>query len=588
VFSAQTDADLDWGVGAAGGIGRPDGDGTGRVDGLELSGERVDGPLVEDAHVDDHLLRVELERPPEEVGERLVCALLEQVTLRDHERDGVRQRRVGKPDASAEVRVVQTHAPPLWTAGQNPVGVPGRDPVQSGNGKYRSAIPPIVTAPVRRAFAFALVGTLALAAPLVGHGRGPATATLVAIGPFLAVAAFALTARADSTLFELFARPGDRRDGKLYGLAAFTLAAAGVAILTVEFGMPTHVYVGTVFLLGFGNLSGHLVRTVTHEPVVATGGFVVGGFVAGIGGQFAATTLTGTTVAWQSVAFLAASGSLIAALLREAFFKHDDALVLVTVALLLWLVATLPVEIPTRRIVVALGVTVVLGYLSFALDTASLPGMITGVLLGLLTIVLGDYGWFAMLIAFFGIGGLSSKFRYTIKRERGIAEGNEGARGTGNVLANSVVALVAVLAAAGSPQVGVQEFAFFFAFAGAVAAALADTLASEIGGLFDNPRLITTMRVVEPGTDGAVTWQGELVGLVGAGVIAAIAFLAFESVGASGAGVIVFAGAVGMTVDSILGATIEGWLCGNQGVNFLATLAAALAGGALAIGVGVA
>jgi len=191
-----------------------------------------------------------------------------------------------------------------------------------------------------------------------------------------------------------------------------------------------------------------------------------------------------------------------------------------------------------------------------------------------------------MLIAFFGIGGLASKYRYDEKQARGIAEENEGARGSSNVLANSLVALVAVLAGAASPDLGISAQMFLFAFAGSVAAALADTLSSEIGGLYDNPRLITTFRVVEPGTDGAVTWQGELAGLAGAGLIAAIAYVAFGSIALTGAAVVVAAGVVGMTVDSLLGATIEGWLCGNQGVNLLATLAAAIAGGSLAVALG--
>jgi uncharacterized protein (TIGR00297 family) len=206
----------------------------------------------------------------------------------------------------------------------------------------------------------------------------------------------------------------------------------------------------------------------------------------------------------------------------------------------------------------------------------------------LLTIVLGDYGWFAMLVAFFGIGGLASKYRYEEKAVRGIAEENEAARGTGNVLANSLVALVAVLAGAASPEMGISTRVFLFAFAGSIAAALADTLSSEIGGLYDNPRLITSFRVVEPGTDGAITWQGELAGIAGAAIVAAIALAGFDTVQTAGAAVIVAAGIGGMTVDSILGATIEGRLVGNQGVNLLATLAAALLGGGLAVGFGVA
>lgn len=438
-----------------------------------------------------------------------------------------------------------------------------------------------MTSTVRRAGAFALVGTLALAVPLVVNVQEPALATLAAIGPFLAVAVFALAVNPDSVFFELFARPGDRRDGTLYGLAGFSLAAAGLAVITVGFGMPAHVYVTAVFLLGFGNLSGQLVRWVTDEPVLATAGFVVGGFAVASGGQFVTTHLTGVPVEWTLVVFLSVSGALMGALLQEALFKRDDALVMVTVGLLLWLFASLPVDISPTRITAALAVTVALGYVSYALRTASLAGMLTGVLLGLLTIVLGDYGWFVMLIAFFGIGGLSSKYHYNQKVRRGIAQENEGARGTGNVLANSLVALVAVLAAPASAELGIPEPVFFFAFAGAVAAALADTLSSEIGGLYDNPRLITTLEVVEPGTDGAVTWQGEVVGLTGAIIVATIGFVAFEDVTIMGGAIIVAAGFIGMTVDSILGATIEGKLCGNQGVNFLATLAAAIAGALL-------
>jgi uncharacterized protein (TIGR00297 family) len=443
-----------------------------------------------------------------------------------------------------------------------------------------------VTSTVRRALAFALVGTIALAVPVFAALEDPALATVATAGPFLAIAAFALSVDDDSVAFELFARPGDRRDGKLYGLAGFALASAGLAIVTVGFGMPEHVFVGTVLLVAYGNLGNQAVRQVSTERVLATAGFVVAGFAAASLGQLAAARLVDTAASVPRLAFIAASGALLAALLRAVLFQRDDPLVMAVVAILLWLFTSLTGDVSTTRIAVALGVTVGLGYVSYALETASLPGMLTGVLLGLWTIVLGDYGWFAMLIAFFGIGGLAAKYRYEEKKHRGIAEENEGARGSGNVLANSLVALGAVLAAAASPDLGVSTQVFLFAFAGAVAAAMADTLSSELGGLFDNPRLITTLRTVEPGTDGAVTWQGEVAGVAGAGVIAGIGIVAFDGIAATGAGVIVAAGVAGMTVDSLLGATIEGWLVGNQGVNFLATLAAAVVGGGLAVGVG--
>ncbi|WP_123533735.1 DUF92 domain-containing protein [Halosimplex salinum] len=445
-----------------------------------------------------------------------------------------------------------------------------------------------MTTTVRRAGAFALVGTLALAVPPIASTTSRALATVAAPGPFLAVAALALYYVDEGPLFELFARPGDRRDGRLYGLAGFALAAAALALLAVRFAMPLPVFVGTVLLLSWGNLGGHLVRSVRDEPILATAGFVVAGFLAGSAGQYAAALLIGTSMHWPLAAFLAASGALLGALLRAVLFERDDPLVMISIGLLLWLFADLPLEIDTSSVAIALAVTVLLGYLAYALETASLPGMITGVFLGLQTIVLGDFGWFLLLLTFFGVGGLSTKFRYEEKEQRGIAEENDGARGSGNVLANSLVGLFAVLGAAASPTLTqLPPELFLFAFAGSIAAAMSDTLSSEIGGVFDEPRLITTFERVEPGTDGAVTWQGELAGLTGAFLIAGIAVTTFETVGTVGAGIVVFGGVVGMTVDSLLGATVEGLVLENEGVNFFATLAAGVAAALAAVALGI-
>ena len=444
-----------------------------------------------------------------------------------------------------------------------------------------------MTSTVRRAVAFAAVGSLALTVPVIAGMTDAAFATVLAPGPFILVAALALYVIESGTVFELFARPGDRRDGRLYGLAGFSLAAAGLALFAVRFGMPMSVFVGTVFLLSWGNVGGHLVRSVRNEPIVAAAGFVLAGFVSGSAGQYAGAALVDATPAWPIVAFLAASGALLSALLRAVLFERDDPLVMVSVGLLLWLFADLPLELTTTQIAVALGVTVVLGYVSYALETASLPGMLTGVFLGLLTIVLGDYGWFAMLVTFFGVGGLSSKFRLEEKQRRGVAEEDEGARGSGNVLANSLVGLIAVLAAAASPTLtGLPPMLFLYAFAGSIAAAMSDTLSSEIGGVFDDPRLITTLEPVDPGTDGGVTWQGEVAGISGAVLIAAIALALFPDVAPIGAAVVVLAGFFGMTVDSLLGATLEGWLLENEGVNFSATVAGAVSAAVMALAAG--
>ncbi|MEZ3114624.1 TIGR00297 family protein [Halobaculum sp. MBLA0147] len=448
---------------------------------------------------------------------------------------------------------------------------------------------------LRRAGGFAVVATLALAAPALG----PAAAA-----PFAAVAVLAAFVVEDGWLFELFARPADRKRRRLNGLAGFALAATGLAILTAvpQQSMPVHVFAAAVIVLPYGRLGRQFARESTTDEFLTTSVFVATGFLAATAAQAAvvlAEPSLGSLDRLPTYAFLAATGALVAALLRSVLFADDDPLVILSVGFLLWLFAAVTPAVAPVLVAVGLGVTVFLGWVSYALQTADVAGMLTGVLLGLVTVVLGGLGWFAALISFFAIGGLASKFRYETKRERGVAQENEGARGTSNVLGNAAVALVSVVAYAavttatiGAGTVtrtpvdlsGVTVFGtplttlVALAFAGSVAAAMADTLASEIGGLFDDPRLVTTLRPVEPGTDGAITWQGELAGAVGAALVAAMAAVGMP-VGSDPvlAGVVVTVGGVaGMTVDSLCGALIEGAVVGNETVNFLATLAGAV------------
>ena len=445
-----------------------------------------------------------------------------------------------------------------------------------------------MTGNVRRAGAYALVGSLALVVPLLaGRGLDPLTTAGAATLPFVAVGLAALYVVDEGPLFDLLARPGDYEEGRLFGLAAFAFACAGLALLVTlrQFGLPPAAFVASVAVLVVGNVAAETTRLRTTEPVAVTTGFTVGGLVAGVGGFLAVGTIAGGRLALPLATFLAAVAALAAALLRTALFERDDPLVLVSVALLLWGFLELGVAPAAVRVGVGVGVSALLGYVAFALGTASLTGMLTGVLLALLAIVLGGYGWFALLITFFGLGGLSSKFHYDEKLERGIAEENEGARGGGNVLANSLAALVAVVLFAASGRVGVPPELFRFAFAGSVAAAMADTFSSEIGGLFDGPRLITTLQRVEPGTDGAITWQGQVAGLAGAAIIAGLAAVSFDLEPVATA-VVVIGGFVGTLADSLLGATLEGSLLGNQGVNLLATVAGAAAAAGLALGLG--
>lgn len=125
-----------------------------------------------------------------------------------------------------------------------------------------------------------------------------------------------------------------------------------------------------------------------------------------------------------------------------------------------------------------------------------------------------------------------------------------GRRRAVQVAANGGAAALAAVLARAHP-------AWSAAFAGALAAAAADTWSTEIGGRSRRgPRLITTGRPVPAGTSGGVTWLGSAGGAAGAAFIAAAAAL-LRIVPPLGAVLAGAGGLAGGLADSLLGATLQ-------------------------------
>ena len=167
-------------------------------------------------------------------------------------------------------------------------------------------------------------------------------------------------------------------------------------------------------------------------------------------------------------------------------------------------------------------------------------------------------GWGALvpLFAFLLTGSLLSK-------RAGVVAAPRNAR---QVVANGGVAAIAAIAH------------LWPAAAGAIAAAAADTWATEIGSRSRRPaRLITTGEPVPHGTSGGITALGTAGGAVGAVTIALLCAYAAPELRWRGCLLVVISGVTGMIADSMLGATLQArrWL-DNDAVNLLGSLTGAL------------
>jgi uncharacterized protein (TIGR00297 family) len=113
---------------------------------------------------------------------------------------------------------------------------------------------------------------------------------------------------------------------------------------------------------------------------------------------------------------------------------------------------------------------------------------------------------------------------------------------------------------------------------------LSDTTASEVGKAYGKRTfLITTLQPVPPGTEGAVSLEGTLAGIVGAAAIALVGW-AVQLITPWGMGICLVAAFLATNLESVIGATLQAklpWLT-NELVNIINTTIGAIAAMGLA------
>ncbi len=177
--------------------------------------------------------------------------------------------------------------------------------------------------------------------------------------------------------------------------------------------------------------------------------------------------------------------------------------------------------------------------------------IVGGVLLGW-----GGWAWGAVLLAFFVSSSALSRWAQA-RRHGGIDKFAKGSRrDAGQVLANGGWPTLVVLARALGWLAPEQAWLLGTA---ALAAANADTWATEIGVFHPRPRWLLVGRPVAPGTSGGMSSWGTLAAVLGAGWIAAWAVALAPAAASWTLGLAVATGGmVGAGVDSLLGATLQG------------------------------
>ena len=209
-------------------------------------------------------------------------------------------------------------------------------------------------------------------------------------------------------------------------------------------------------------------------------------------------------------------------------------------------------------------------------------GILNAGLLGI--IIWGTLGWqgYLVVVFYFIVGSGVTRIGMAEKEAAGIAEKRAGARGPENVWGSALIAALCALGVSFLPDF---KYLLCLGYVASFSTKLSDTTASEVGKAYGKSTfLITTLQPVPRGTEGAVSLEGTLAGMVASIAIALIGW-GVNLINPLGIIWSVLAAFIATNLESVIGATLQSkytWLT-NEVVNIFNTLIGATAAIILAL-----
>lgn len=200
----------------------------------------------------------------------------------------------------------------------------------------------------------------------------------------------------------------------------------------------------------------------------------------------------------------------------------------------------------------------------------SLSGAIAGAIISFL-ILWNNWVNFLLFGLFFVLGSVATKWQFERKRQLNVVQENEGIRTWVHATANGGIPAFCSLLTLLFPDFT----SLTYAATAAIAAALSDTLSSELGNVYGSKYFdILNFKKGKRGEDGVISLEGTLFGIFGSLLIAILFGILNNNYHIILP--ITIAGFAGNLMDSYLGATLQrkGWI-NNHFVNFLNTSFAA-------------
>ena len=227
---------------------------------------------------------------------------------------------------------------------------------------------------------------------------------------------------------------------------------------------------------------------------------------------------------------------------------------------------------------IAMGLNAVLLAIAWLLPKKLLTpaGYIHAWILGVL--VWGTLGWqgYIVVMFYFLVGSAVTFVGMAEKEAEGIAEERSGARGPGNVWGSALTGTICAIATLFCDEP--WQKILILGYVASFSTKLSDTVASEIGKAYGKRTfLITTLKPVTRGTEGAVSLEGTVAGIVASLAIAILAW-SIGMINVLGIFLCAIAAFIATTIESLIGATLESkfnWLT-NDIVNFINTAIGAI------------